>query len=179
MTQSNELLPCPFCGETTDNGFLAHKGSCYIMQKAVGANPETLKDAWNTRATPPQSPNRAVLDALQKLDQMRLRAYSHANISNSPKDMKEWIDRDYAFIRDAIAAATQADPSTYPYDRSKYVTVTPMIKVDGGYMKYQADEVKFIEGLEHSLNILGHEYNSTWLPVIEAAHEHLKRQKGR
>ena len=70
MTQSNELLPCPFCGETTDNGFLAHKGSCYIMQKAVGANPETLKDAWNTRAdlTPPQSPNRAVLDALDKWD---------------------------------------------------------------------------------------------------------------
>lgn len=47
---NNELLPCPFCGEKTDDGFLPHRGSCYIMQKAVGASPEILKDAWNTRA---------------------------------------------------------------------------------------------------------------------------------
>jgi len=40
--------------------------------------------------------------ALSSLDLLRLRAYSHAKISNSPKDMQDWIDSDVEKIRAVI-----------------------------------------------------------------------------
>lgn len=42
--------------------------------------------------------------ALEALERMRLRCGSHAKISNSPKDMQDWIDRDAEIIRQALSA---------------------------------------------------------------------------
>ncbi len=44
--------------------------------------------------------------ALEALDLMRLRCYSHAEISNSPKDMRDWINADYEKIRTALQTRT-------------------------------------------------------------------------
>lgn len=71
------------------------------MQEAITALEEVRADLTQ--------PAVDVGEALEKLDQMRLRAYSHANISNSPKDMKEWIDRDYDAIKRALSQHPDAE----------------------------------------------------------------------
>ncbi len=50
--------------------------------------------------------------ALKALDLMRMRCYSHAKISNSEKDMRDWIDSDYEIIKAALQTRTPpAKPS--------------------------------------------------------------------
>ena len=40
--------------------------------------------------------------ALEALDLLQKRAYSHAEKSNGPKEMREWIDKDAATIRTTL-----------------------------------------------------------------------------
>lgn len=75
-----EIKNCPFCGEKTDDGFLPHKGSCYIIQKAVGASPEILKDAWNTRAQPKMK----MTEENTPHDTMSMPDKIHIQLVNSP-----------------------------------------------------------------------------------------------
>ena len=46
-----ELLPCPFCGTTSD-----HKDNCYFVLLALRADTPHLHEAWNRRASPASAP---------------------------------------------------------------------------------------------------------------------------
>lgn len=48
-------------------------------------------------------------EALEKLELLRLRASSHAAISNCQKTMQDWIDRDAEFIRAALTEAPKVN----------------------------------------------------------------------
>ena len=45
--------------------------------------------------------------ALIALELLKLRAYSHAEISNGPKEMRDWIDRDFERVK-AVLSPQQA-----------------------------------------------------------------------
>jgi len=65
---------------------------------ALHINIAELAKAIRAR-TPIQSPDQG---AVEKLDLLQKRAYSHAEKSNSPKLMREWIDSDVEVIRQAL-----------------------------------------------------------------------------
>lgn len=54
------------------------------------------------------SEDNAKKEALDALELMQKRCYSHAAISNDPKIMREWIDSDAAKIRAALQQAPDA-----------------------------------------------------------------------
>jgi len=53
MTKAPELLPCPFCGDTSLTYRAASEGDSYYCDDcgAYGplSSPDTIKDKWNTR----------------------------------------------------------------------------------------------------------------------------------
>ena len=59
---------------------------------------DTWKD-WTGSPDEFESPDQG---AVEKLDLLQKRAYSHAEKSNSPKLMREWIDSDVEVIRQAL-----------------------------------------------------------------------------
>lgn len=121
MTSSkpmDTLLDCPF------DGYKAYE-SRHTRPSMVGCtkpscplhNPYLTVEEWNTRSQQSQ-PMRNNIDVLDKLRLMRDRCYSHAKISNSLKDMQDWIDRDYETIRTALA--TQADGQGVDVNKIKH-----------------------------------------------------------
>lgn len=77
---------------------------------------EVLKEHLRTRAVlqPPVDAERG--EALEALELMRLRAYTHATISNSPEHMIEWIDKDAAKIKVALSVPAWRPISEAPRD---------------------------------------------------------------
>lgn len=168
MTQSNELLPCPFCGSSEIEYHYnthAHWLSCENCECEVGTE-LTFADAktrWNTRhaLTPPQSPNRAVLDALilslKHMEEYEVLIDGEMGLSRSLETLENDGDLPVVIIkaREAIAAATQADE---PID------LDSLKKDTSNTQELLAKCEDFTVG-----------YNTGWNACIE----HLKRQKGR
>ncbi len=45
----------------------------------------------------------------EELDLLKMRAYSHAEKSNGPKEMREWIDSNHTTVSEYITAITKED----------------------------------------------------------------------
>ena len=155
MTQSNELLPCPFCGSIEVNNTTSpfhyakddDEVGAWVCPDCCGAAPIGRNDkeatkAWNTRATPPQSPNLAVLDALKAVKSQAELLYG--------EDAKFNLFYIYAEIG---LSANQPDD----------VKVIP--KLEAAISEYKKD----------GWNI----HDETLATLAIGAEEHLKRQKGR
>jgi len=152
MTQSNELLPCPFCG--SDNvkysyqvarDYTHHWVTCYKCSVQVSMEP----NQWNTRSTPPQSQNRAV-----ELKQVRDALSSAIKRLETIKETFPAIsvDSDIKIYRDALAtldrlSAPVGVPDGYVTVKmgfpnitgSKELVAVPVefLKSDGSFNKLQ------------------------------------------
>ena len=105
-----ELKPCPFCGSSDIKA--PYDYFVYIVKcencgaKLTGTySKEGVEAKWNTRPTDPRT-----AEALEKLQLLKARAYSHADKSNDPKLMMDWIDRDVEFIRAVLQASANPQP---------------------------------------------------------------------
>ncbi len=78
---------------------LLHGVTCWRTTTDKDISPINTVKYIRADTLPPQSPDQGAVD---KLDLLQKRAYSHADKSNSPKLMREWIDSDVEVIRQAL-----------------------------------------------------------------------------
>jgi len=91
--------------DNAEAGFWLDYDDWTAINAMINPNPRTeAKDCGQDHnvdlyTLPPQSPDQGAVEAL---DLLQKRAYSHAEKSNSPKLMREWIDSDVEVIRQAL-----------------------------------------------------------------------------
>lgn len=151
------LLPCPFCGTTSD-----HKDNCYFVLLALRADTPHLHEAWNRRASPASVPANFKMVPVEPTMEMCEAGWNEY-------DLQEHFSVRFMYERMIAAAPTPPVSEdrwlpieTAPKDGSKFLawrrhsTIPLIVFYNAEYDQYECNDGHLVFSITH------------WMPLPKA-----------